>query len=140
VPRRAVRIFPTLRTLANFLESDTEPLWYDVDVSPLRSPSGTDKREGIPARCSCHLTGFSAPFTTPTPNGGAMARDIRRQALQRLAALATTSATTSFDHPDLDRLCRAAPSRQAPASAANGHNASLSRPDVGRVPMVAKPR
>jgi hypothetical protein len=30
VPRRAVRIFPTLRTLANFLESDTEPLQYNA--------------------------------------------------------------------------------------------------------------
>lgn len=85
------------------------------------------------------LVQCSRPNTNTNTNGDAMARDLRRQALQRLAALATTSSITSFDKSDLDRLCRATPSRHVPASAANGHHASLSRPEVGRVPMVANP-
>ncbi|KAK4040507.1 hypothetical protein C8A01DRAFT_15630 [Parachaetomium inaequale] len=68
-----------------------------------------------------------------------MARDLRRQALQRLAGLATASPETSFDKSDLDRLCRATPCRQGSTSAVNGHNASLPRLEVGRVPMVACP-
>lgn len=75
-----------------------------------------------------------------------MARDVRRQAFERLAALATSaSSTTSFDKSDLDRLCKVtAPGRAAPPPAVNGNGtgaaaSSLARPDVGRVPMVANP-
>ncbi|KAL2020169.1 hypothetical protein VTK56DRAFT_8693 [Thermocarpiscus australiensis] len=67
-----------------------------------------------------------------------MARDIRRQALQRLAALAAASSTTTFDKSDLDRLCRAAPSRTGPLPTVNGHIASIPRPEVGRVPMAVR--
>ncbi|KAK4239446.1 hypothetical protein C8A03DRAFT_42926 [Achaetomium macrosporum] len=69
-----------------------------------------------------------------------MARDIRRQALQRLAALATTSPTTSFDKSDLDRLCKAVSSRQGPGSAVNGNNNALSLPrsEACRIPMTIR--
>ncbi|KAK4128301.1 hypothetical protein N657DRAFT_563935 [Parathielavia appendiculata] len=67
-----------------------------------------------------------------------MARDLRFQALQRLAALATTNPVDSFDKSDLDRLCKATPTRQAPGSTINGHNASLPRSDIGRVPMTIR--
>ncbi|KXX81698.1 Phosphatidylinositol 4-kinase STT4 [Madurella mycetomatis] len=64
-----------------------------------------------------------------------MARDIRGQALQRLATLAATNSTASFDKSDLEKLCKAAPSRIGPFSAVNGNAASIPRPEVGRVPM-----
>ncbi len=81
--------------------------------------------------------------TNPSPDlclshDAAMARDLRQQALERLAALSTTSSADSFDKSDLDKLCRAAPNRQGQVSAVNGaHNATVARPEVGRVPMVA---
>ncbi|SPQ18964.1 9d2e47b4-0d6b-430b-b2bd-2d91db09fa24 [Thermothielavioides terrestris] len=68
-----------------------------------------------------------------------MARDIRGRAFQRLAAIAATSPSTSFDKSDLDALCRAVPNRQVLAPAVNGHsNASLPTPEVGRVPMTIR--
>ena len=70
----------------------------------------------------------------------AMARDLRLQALERLAALAATNSGASFDKSDLDRLCRTTPNRQGQVSATNGgHNAPLPRSEVGCVPMVAPP-
>jgi len=78
----------------------------------------------------------------PLDDGAIMARDLRHQALERLAALAATSPAASFDKSDLDRLCKATPNRQGLASAVNGHNHNAPlppRPDVGRVPMVTCP-
>ncbi|KAK3989203.1 hypothetical protein QBC44DRAFT_90007 [Cladorrhinum sp. PSN332] len=73
-----------------------------------------------------------------------MAQDLRRKALQRIAALAATDPTaSSFDKSDLDRLCKAAPSH-APThtrslSGVNGHGvAATSRPEVGRIPMTIR--
>jgi hypothetical protein len=84
---------------------------------------------------------FSARHPILYPVGDSMARDIRGRAFQRLAAIAATSPSTSFDKSDLDALCRAVPNRQVPAPAVNGHsNASLPTPEVGRVPMVGNPR
>ncbi|KAH6625953.1 hypothetical protein B0J18DRAFT_126588 [Chaetomium sp. MPI-SDFR-AT-0129] len=67
-----------------------------------------------------------------------MARDIRSQALQRLAGLAARSPQVTFDKSDIDKLCRASPSRHALVSASNGNgrDVSLPRPDVGRIPMT----
>ncbi len=90
-------------------------------VADLRSPQAT----AVPP----------TPSTHPAP----MARDLRRHALQRLAALASASSATSFDRSDLDRLCRAVPNRQGLGSVANGHEALPSKPEVGRVPMVVRP-
>ncbi|KAK3299116.1 uncharacterized protein B0H64DRAFT_354903 [Chaetomium fimeti] len=67
-----------------------------------------------------------------------MARDLRRQALQRLAGLAAASSDTSFDKSDLDRLCRATPTRHGAVPSLNGHHASAPRPEVGRVPMTIR--
>ncbi|KAK4245632.1 hypothetical protein C7999DRAFT_42852 [Corynascus novoguineensis] len=64
-----------------------------------------------------------------------MASSLRSQALQRLAALAAPRSETSFDKSDLDRLCRATPSRPGSVSAVNGHNALAPRSEAGRVPM-----
>ncbi|KAL2157420.1 hypothetical protein VTH06DRAFT_6112 [Thermothelomyces fergusii] len=67
-----------------------------------------------------------------------MARNIRSQALQRLAALSATSTETSLDNSDLDRLCRATPRRRGSVPSVNGHNAPVPGPDVGRVPMTIR--
>ncbi|KAL1836941.1 hypothetical protein VTJ49DRAFT_4454 [Mycothermus thermophilus] len=67
-----------------------------------------------------------------------MARDLRSQALQRLAALSASSPTASFDRSDLDRLCRASPNRHG-QPAVNGHSASSSSlGEVARVPMTIR--
>ncbi|KAH9909251.1 hypothetical protein F4778DRAFT_715987 [Xylariomycetidae sp. FL2044] len=66
-----------------------------------------------------------------------MARNIRQQALQKIAALSATSTTTSFDRSDLDRLCKAANSHGKGKEPANGlaksHTSSLAR-----VPMTIR--
>ncbi|KAK0737694.1 hypothetical protein B0T21DRAFT_286505 [Apiosordaria backusii] len=66
-----------------------------------------------------------------------MARDIRRKALERIAALAATDpASTSFDRSDLDRLCKVVPSHKRSFSGVNGHSiGGPSRPEVARIPM-----
>ncbi|KAI2640683.1 hypothetical protein GGS26DRAFT_172568 [Hypomontagnella submonticulosa] len=66
-----------------------------------------------------------------------MARNIRQQALQKIAVLSATSSTTAFDRSDLDRLCRATNIRGKGKEAANGsvrgYNSSLAR-----VPMTIR--
>ncbi|CAJ2501429.1 Uu.00g042820.m01.CDS01 [Anthostomella pinea] len=60
-----------------------------------------------------------------------MARNIRQQALQKIAALSASSSTTAFDRSDLDRLCRATTSygkgKDTPNGSARGHHSSLAR-------------
>ncbi|KAH6648308.1 phosphatidylinositol 4-kinase [Truncatella angustata] len=61
-----------------------------------------------------------------------MARNIRQQALQKIAALSATSSITSFDRSDLDRLCKA-----------TGHgkgreNGSARGQSLARVPMTIR--
>ncbi|KAI1338583.1 phosphatidylinositol 3 [Xylariaceae sp. FL0016] len=61
-----------------------------------------------------------------------MARNIRQQALQKIAALSASSSSTSFDRSDLDRLCKAtAPSPVNGSS--RGQYSSLAR-----VPMTIR--
>ncbi|KAI1259653.1 phosphatidylinositol 3 [Xylariaceae sp. FL1019] len=49
-----------------------------------------------------------------------MARNIRQQALEKIAALSASTSAVSFDRSDLDRLCRAASARSRPNDASNG--------------------
>ncbi|KAI1414806.1 hypothetical protein F5Y13DRAFT_197338 [Hypoxylon sp. FL1857] len=66
-----------------------------------------------------------------------MARNIRQQALQKIAVLSATSSTTAFDRSDLDRLCRATNIRgkgkEATNGSARGHSSSLAR-----IPMTIR--
>ncbi|KAK3941833.1 putative phosphatidylinositol 4-kinase [Diplogelasinospora grovesii] len=64
-----------------------------------------------------------------------MARDIRRRALQQIAALSAASPSTSFDKSDLDRLCRAASNTSN--SVTNGYN-STSAARASRIPMTIR--
>ncbi|KAF5022236.1 hypothetical protein F66182_5721 [Fusarium sp. NRRL 66182] len=61
-----------------------------------------------------------------------MTGDIRSKALQKIASLAATSSTTSFDRSDLDRLCRAC---QAGAKSKDYVNGYQNKNSLGRVPM-----
>lgn len=61
-----------------------------------------------------------------------MARDIRQQALQKIAALSASSVITSFDRSDLDRLCKATGQGKAKENgSARGHS-------LARVPMTIR--
>ncbi|KAI1083072.1 hypothetical protein F5B20DRAFT_444898 [Whalleya microplaca] len=66
-----------------------------------------------------------------------MARNIRQQALQKIAALSATSSTTAFDRSDLDRLCRATSNygkgKETVNGLARGYTSSLAR-----VPMTIR--
>ncbi|KAK8139069.1 Phosphatidylinositol 4-kinase [Apiospora sp. TS-2023a] len=61
-----------------------------------------------------------------------MIRDIRQQALQKIAVLSATSAATSFDKTDLERLCRATNGHARGKEAANGTRS------LSRVPMTIR--
>lgn len=61
-----------------------------------------------------------------------MARDIRQQALQKIAALSASSVITSFDRSDLDRLCKATGQGKGRENgSARGHS-------LARVPMTIR--
>ncbi|KAK6070060.1 phosphatidylinositol 3 [Seiridium cupressi] len=61
-----------------------------------------------------------------------MARDIRQEALQKIAALSATSSITSFDRSDLDRLCKATgKSKGRENGSSRGHS-------LARVPMTIR--
>ncbi|KAI8624667.1 phosphatidylinositol 3 [Xylariaceae sp. FL1651] len=66
-----------------------------------------------------------------------MSRNIRQQALEKIAALSASSSTTSFDRSDLDRLCKATSfhgkGKEAVNGAARGRASSL-----GQVPMTIR--
>ncbi|KAI2629573.1 hypothetical protein GGR54DRAFT_628129 [Hypoxylon sp. NC1633] len=66
-----------------------------------------------------------------------MARNVRQQALQKIAVLSATSSTTAFDRSDLDRLCRATNARgrgkENTNGLAKGYPSSLAR-----VPMTIR--
>ncbi|KAI0135195.1 hypothetical protein F4814DRAFT_400132 [Daldinia grandis] len=66
-----------------------------------------------------------------------MARNIRQQALQKIAVLSATSSTTSFDKSDLDRLCRATNIRGRGKEGANG-SARGYPSSLARVPMTIR--
>ncbi|KAI1383366.1 uncharacterized protein F4822DRAFT_420364 [Hypoxylon trugodes] len=66
-----------------------------------------------------------------------MARNVRQQALQKIAVLSATSATTSFDRSDLDRLCRATNIRGKGKEAANG-SAKGHPSSLARIPMTIR--
>ncbi|OTB08673.1 hypothetical protein M426DRAFT_316686 [Hypoxylon sp. CI-4A] len=66
-----------------------------------------------------------------------MARNIRQQALQKIALLSATSATTTFDRSDLDRLCRATNIRGKGKEATNG-SARGKPSSLARVPMTIR--
>lgn len=64
-----------------------------------------------------------------------MARDIRRKALQRIAALSAASPSISFEKSDLNRLCKIFPGQSHAGT--NGHHASSPpKPHVSGAPMV----
>ncbi|RYP78531.1 hypothetical protein DL771_000484 [Monosporascus sp. 5C6A] len=68
-----------------------------------------------------------------------MARNVRQQALQKIAALSATNSTTSFDRSDLDRLCKATNTAgygkgKEPASS----SARASYHSLARVPMTIR--
>ncbi|KAK8095944.1 Phosphatidylinositol 3 [Apiospora kogelbergensis] len=63
-----------------------------------------------------------------------MIRDIRQQALQKIALLSATSSATSFDKSDLDRLCRAT-NGHARGREVNGGSRGHS---LSRVPMTIR--
>ncbi|KAI0016068.1 hypothetical protein F4780DRAFT_711330 [Xylariomycetidae sp. FL0641] len=64
-----------------------------------------------------------------------MARNIRQQALQKIAGISATSAITSFDKSDLDRLCKAT---SGPGKNREGTNGSVGGQSLGRVPMTLR--
>jgi phosphatidylinositol 4-kinase len=64
-----------------------------------------------------------------------VSRDIRRKALQKIAALSATSPSTAFDSSDLDRLAKGCPTHGKAKS--NGLAKGASRPLVGS-PMVGR--
>ncbi|KAI0842260.1 hypothetical protein F5Y06DRAFT_259383 [Hypoxylon sp. FL0890] len=66
-----------------------------------------------------------------------MARNIRQQALQKIAVLSATSSTTAFDRSDLDRLCRATNIRAKGKEAANGSARGYSS-SLARIPMTIR--
>ncbi|KAI1143343.1 hypothetical protein F5Y05DRAFT_368313 [Hypoxylon sp. FL0543] len=66
-----------------------------------------------------------------------MARNIRQQALQKIAVLSATSSTTAFDRSDLDRLCRATTIRGKGKEAANG-SARGCPSSLARIPMTIR--
>ncbi|KAK6954237.1 hypothetical protein Daesc_004203 [Daldinia eschscholtzii] len=66
-----------------------------------------------------------------------MARNIRQQALQKIAVLSATSSTTSFDKSDLDRLCRATNIRGKGKEGVNG-SARGYQSSLARVPMTIR--
>ncbi|KAK8088128.1 phosphatidylinositol 3 [Apiospora hydei] len=61
-----------------------------------------------------------------------MIRDIRQQALQKIALLSATSPATSFDKTDLDRLCRATNGHARGKEVVNGAHS------LSRVPMTIR--
>ncbi|OTA64720.1 phosphatidylinositol 3 [Hypoxylon sp. EC38] len=66
-----------------------------------------------------------------------MARNIRQQALQKIAVLSATSSTTAFDRSDLDRLCKATNIRGKGKEAANGSVRGYSS-SLARIPMTIR--
>lgn len=66
-----------------------------------------------------------------------MARNVRQQALQKIALLSATSSTTAFDRSDLDRLCRATNIRGKGKETANGSLNGFSS-SLARVPMTIR--
>ncbi|KAI0483053.1 hypothetical protein GGR56DRAFT_622734 [Xylariaceae sp. FL0804] len=66
-----------------------------------------------------------------------MARNIRQQALQKIAALSASSSITSFDRSDLDRLCKATSGH---GKAKDGLNGSVRNQysSLARVPMTVR--
>ncbi|KAI1438011.1 phosphatidylinositol 3 [Xylaria sp. CBS 124048] len=66
-----------------------------------------------------------------------MVRDIRRRALEKIAALSASSPVHSFDRSDLDRLCRATKSHNQGNDAVNGVAKSAASL-VGQVPMTIR--
>ncbi|KAK1757573.1 hypothetical protein QBC47DRAFT_411683 [Echria macrotheca] len=67
-----------------------------------------------------------------------MARDIRRSALQRIAALSAANPSTAFDKSDLARLCKAASSQTHPYPAVNGQHTPTSKQHPGSSPMTIR--
>ncbi|KAL7629182.1 phosphatidylinositol-4- kinase [Parahypoxylon ruwenzoriense] len=67
-----------------------------------------------------------------------MARNIRQQALQKIAVLSATSSTTSFDRSDLDRLCKATNARGRGKEAVNGSAKIYTSSSLARVPMTIR--
>ncbi|KAI0404885.1 phosphatidylinositol 3 [Xylaria palmicola] len=66
-----------------------------------------------------------------------MARNIRQQALEKIAALSATSSITSFDRSDLDRLCRATSLHNRGRESVNG-TAKSTTSSLGQVPMTIR--
>ncbi|KAI1176871.1 phosphatidylinositol 3 [Nemania sp. FL0916] len=66
-----------------------------------------------------------------------MVRDIRRRALEKIAALSASSSTTSFDRSDLDRLCRATSLHSRGKDGVNGTSRGAA-PSLGQVPMTIR--
>ena len=65
-----------------------------------------------------------------------MARNIRQQALQKIAALSAASSTTSFDRSDLDRLCKATAPVHGKGKEPLNSSLRANYPSLARVPMV----
>jgi hypothetical protein len=64
-----------------------------------------------------------------------VSRSIRRQALQKIAALSATSSTATFDNSDLDRLCIGCPGYGQSNPKSNGLGKESSKSLAGS-PMV----
>ncbi|KAI0012168.1 hypothetical protein F4779DRAFT_569677 [Xylariaceae sp. FL0662B] len=67
-----------------------------------------------------------------------MARNIRQQALQKIAALSATNSIAAFDRSDLDRLCRATSNYGKGKEAVNGLAARGHPSSLARVPMTIR--
>ncbi|KAI0136411.1 phosphatidylinositol 3 [Xylariales sp. AK1849] len=59
-----------------------------------------------------------------------MSRNIRQQALQKIAVLSATSSVAAFDRSDLDRLCK--------ATSSHGRGKEVSNGSLARVPMTIR--
>ncbi|KAI0600145.1 phosphatidylinositol 3 [Biscogniauxia sp. FL1348] len=67
-----------------------------------------------------------------------MARDVRQQALRKIAALSASSSTTSFDRSDLDRLCRATSHVKGKDGVGAANGSAKGQPSLARVPMTIR--
>ncbi|KAI9841455.1 MAG: phosphatidylinositol-4- kinase [Sclerophora amabilis] len=63
--------------------------------------------------------------------------DIRRAALQKIAALSATSSSPNLTHPDLDRLCKACPAQKAQTNGSSRRAFGDLAP-VSQVPMSVR--
>jgi phosphatidylinositol 4-kinase len=55
------------------------------------------------------------------PDFSSASRNIRRKALQKIAALSATSCSTAFDNSDLDRLCKGCSNSANAKAKSNGY-------------------